>query len=91
MKFGLVPKISGICARYLFEKGFFNKINDKIKKSITGNITPFYKLAYKCDNCDIKHIDFYDIKHLDFYDKTLILHYFYSTIIRRYTDRRILK
>lgn len=78
-----VPKISGIGARYVFEKGFFNKIDDEIKKSITSKITPVYKLTYKCDNCDIKHVDIYD--------KTLILHYLYSTIIKPYTDKRILE
>jgi hypothetical protein len=77
-----VPKISGIGARYLFEMGFFNKINDKIKESITSKITPVYKLTYKCDNCDVKHVDHYD--------KTLILHYLYSTIIKSYTGKRIL-
>lgn len=78
-----VPKISGIGARYVYEKGFFNKIDDEIKKSITSKITPVYKLTYKCDNCDIKHVDIYD--------KTLILHYLYSTIIKPHTDKRILE
>jgi len=78
-----VPKISAIGARYLFEQGFFNKIDDKIKNSITSKITPVYKLTYKCVNCDIKLVNVYD--------KTLILHYLYSTIIKPYIDKKILK
>jgi hypothetical protein len=67
-----VPKISGIGARILKEKGFFTKIDAKTKKSIVSKMTPVYKLDYKCEHCDVKHVDVYD--------KKIVLHYMYSTI-----------
>lgn len=54
----------------------------KIKKNIKSQETPVYKLTYKCDKCELKYIKFYD--------KTLILYYLYSTIIKPYTNKRIL-
>ena len=78
-----IPKISGVGARYLFECGFFNKINDEIKEHIKSGIVPVYKLTYKCEKADEKHVKIYD--------KTIILHYLYSTILKPYKNKRILK
>lgn len=63
-----VPKFpaSGIGPHYLEEKGFFEKINEEIKKDIDDKITPLYKLTYKID--------------FPIYDENKNIYYVYSTI-----------